>query len=177
VISDTVGFIRRLPDRLLASFESTLSEISEASLLLIVVDASDAERELHLRTILEVLEKLGASQLPRFYVFNKLDRLDAPPDPLELTAWSDGHPGIALSSRDPEAIAKLEAELIRSVRGEQEELTTFVPYSATGVFGLIYANCRVVASDARDHGLSLRIQGPRRVLSRIKHSLERRTDA
>jgi GTP-binding protein HflX len=172
VISDTVGFIRRLPERLLASFESTLSEISEASLLLIVVDVSDPERELHLRTILEVLEKLGAAQLPRFYVFNKIDRLDAVPDALELTTLSEDHPWVALSTGDAEAVAKLEAELIRCVRGEQEELDAFVPYSATGVLGLIYGNCRVVASDARDDGLSLRIQGPRKVLSRIKHDLE-----
>lgn len=64
VISDTVGFVRRL----LASFESTLSEIHEASLLVIVVDASDYERELHLRTTLDLVEKIGAKDVPRFFV-------------------------------------------------------------------------------------------------------------
>jgi GTP-binding protein HflX len=175
VISDTVGFIRRLPERLLASFESTLSEIREASLLLIVVDVSDPERELHLRTILEMLEKLGARELPRYYVFSKLDRRDAPPDPAELATWSDGHPCLALSSRDAEAVARLQTELIAAARGEQEELTAFVPYSAASVLGAIYATCRVVASDAKDDGLQLCIQGPRRAVSRIKQSLERTT--
>lgn len=69
--ADTVGFIRRLPDRLLASFESTLAEVVEASLLVFVVDASDHERELHLRTTREIVDKIGAGGLPRFYVFKK----------------------------------------------------------------------------------------------------------
>jgi GTPase len=99
LISDTVGFIRRLPDRLLASFESTLAEIVEASLLVIVVDASDHERELHLQTTRELVEKIGAKDVPRFYVFNKQDRLPAALQAEELERWSEGHPWAALSSR------------------------------------------------------------------------------
>src|SRR6185369_8247318 len=71
VVSDTVDFIRRLPERLLASFESTLSEIGEASLLVIVVDVSDYEREQQLETTLQMLERMRAHEIPRFYVFNK----------------------------------------------------------------------------------------------------------
>ena len=75
LLSDSVGFIRRLPDRLLASFESTLAEAIEASLLLVVVDASDPERAEHLRTTDQILERLGASDVPRFVVFNKADKM------------------------------------------------------------------------------------------------------
>ena len=171
VISDTVGFIRRLPERLLASFESTLSEISEASLLLIVVVASDPEHQLQLETTLGVLEKLGAHELPRLYVFNKLDRLDAPPAPEELGRLSAGHPWVALSTRDRHAVAQLEAQLIHAVRRDEQELSVFVPYAAADVLGLIYGNCRVAESEAKDDGLSLRIQGPDAVLSRIKLGL------
>jgi GTPase len=171
VVSDTVGFIRRLPERLLASFQSTLSEIGDASLLLIVIDASDAERELQLRTTLQLLEKMGAQDVPRFYVWNKLDRLPEPPDPKELTALCDGHPFMCLSSRDPAAVAELEAKLIESVRRQEEALTAFVPYSAASTLSLIYANCRVARSEARDAGLMLKIEGSPSVLSRIKHSL------
>ena len=77
LLSDTVGFIRRLPDRLYASFESTLAEIKEASLLLVVVDGSDPELEEHLRLIEVVLGRLAAAALPRLVVFNKSDRLGA----------------------------------------------------------------------------------------------------
>ena len=171
VISDTVGFIRRLPERLLASFESTLSEISEASLLVIVVDASDYERELQLQTTVEILHRMGAGDVPRFYVFNKLDRLSSFPDSDELGRWSEGKPWAVLSTRDPEAVAKLEAALIGAVRREEEQLTVVVPYGATRLLQLIYGKCRVTSSEATEEGLTLCIEGPAQVLSRIKSDL------
>src|SRR6478609_1783337 len=171
VVSDTVGFIRRLPERLLASFESTLSEIGEASLLVIVVDASDSERELQLETTLRVLERMGAQEVPRFYVFTKLDRLDAFPNSDELARWSGGQPWAVLSTRDTDAVAKLETALIQAVRREEDELTAFVPYAAAPLLGLIYGKCRVMASDASDAGLTLRIRGPLSVMARVKHDL------
>ena len=175
VISDTVGFIRRLPERLLASFESTLSEITEASLLLLVIDASDPEHQLQLRTTLGLLEKMGAHELPRFYVWNKVDRLAEAPEPGELARSSDGHPWVALSTRDAAAVAALEERLIAAVRSKEEELSTFVPYTAASTLNLIFANCRVIANDATDAGLNLRLQGPPAVMSRIKHSLGKAT--
>jgi GTP-binding protein HflX len=173
VVSDTVGVIRRLPERLLASFESTLSEIGEASLLVIVVDVSDYERELQLETTLQLLQRMGASEIPRFYVFNKLDRLASFPNSDELARWSGGQPWAVLSTRDPEAVAKLEAALLLAVRLEEVELTARVPYTSRQLLGLIYGKCRVMASDATDEGLTLRIRGPRSVMSRIERDLQR----
>jgi GTPase len=177
VISDTVGFIRRLPERLLASFESTLSEISEASLLLLVIDTSDPEHQLQLRTTLHLLEKMGAHELPRFYVWNKLDRLPQPPDLTPLARSSDGHPWVALSTRDAPAVAGLHEQLIAAARRPEEELDAFVPYTAAGALSLIFANCRVLGNDATDTGLNLRIKAPPAVMSRIKHSLRKVTHA
>jgi GTP-binding protein HflX len=173
VLSDTVGFIRRLPERLLASFQSTLSEINEASLLLLVVDVSDPEHELQLQTTLGLLEKMGAQDVPRFYVFNKLDRLSKPLETEQLAAWSDGHPWVALSTGDEQAVAGLREALLARVRSQEDELGMVVPYDAASTLALIYANCRVIESDATEGGLSLRFQGSRAVLSRIKHSLGR----
>lgn len=171
VLSDTVGFIRRLPQRLLASFESTLSEISEATLLLLVVDVSDPERELQLRTTTELLERMGAQAVPRFYVFNKLDRLEEPPDPEELGRLAAGHPWTALSARDDRAVAELEQRLIATARSQEQSLTAFVPYTAGELLSSIYANCRVTRSDAGDAGLTLQFQGPNAVMARIARAL------
>jgi GTPase len=171
VLSDTVGFIRRLPERLLASFESTLSEVSEASLLVIVVDASDCERELQMQTTVQILERMGAHEIPRFYVFNKLDRLAAFPNSDELSRWCGGQPWAVLSTHDRDAIAKLEQALIQVVRADEEELTTLVPYTAERALGLIYGKCRVIASEATERGLTLRIRGPLSALARIKQQL------
>jgi GTP-binding protein HflX len=167
VLSDTVGFIRRLPDRLLASFESTLAEIVEASLLVVVVDASDYERELQLQTTLHLIERMGAKDVPRFYVFNKLDRLAAPPDREELARWSGGQPWVVLSSHDAVAVSELQQALIRAARRDEEALTLFVPYAASEVLGLIYGQCRVLSSEASEGGLSLRVQGPAAVMAKL----------
>jgi GTP-binding protein HflX len=172
LISDTVGFIRRLPERLMASFESTLAEITEASLLVIVVDVSDYERELHIQTTREILEKIGASDVPRFYVFNKLDRLEDKPNTKQLDLWSDGFPWAVLSTHDAMAVAGLEERLLRAVRSEEEELSTVVPYAAGNVLSLVYGKCRVVSSTATDDGLEVRIQGPAQVLSQIRKTVE-----
>src|SRR6185295_8495848 len=107
-LSDTVGFIRRLPERLLASFESTLAEIADASLLVLVVDVSDYERAAHLSTTLELLDKLGAAQIPRFYVFTKADKLTAAVDQAELQRLSQGYSWALVSAGDAQAVAQLE---------------------------------------------------------------------
>ena len=172
LLSDTVGFIRRLPERLLASFESTLAEIKEASLLILVVDTTDYEREQHLRTTLELLARVGADAVPRFYVFNKVDRLPAVPDREELAHWSEGHPWVALSSRDSGAVADLKVALLEAVRDEDGELSLFVPYGASEVLSHVYGKCRVLESDAGTLGLNLRVQGPRLVIANL-HSLLR----
>ncbi len=172
VLSDTVGFIRRLPERLLASFHSTLSEISEASLLLIVVDVSDPERELQLETTLRLIEQMGAQDVPRFYVFNKLDRLPAPPDPAELSALCEGQPWVMLSAHDAPAVAQLERRLIEQVRSREQENTLFIPYRHSNQLSLIYANCRVLGSEAGDAGLKLRVQASPAVMARLRGSLK-----
>jgi 50S ribosomal subunit-associated GTPase HflX len=104
-------------------------------------------------------------------VWNKLDRLSEAPDPRQLARWSDGHPWVALSTRDAAAVAALEAKLIAAARSQEEELCAFVPYTAASTLSLIFANCRVIGNDATDAGLNLRLQGPPAVMSRIKHSL------
>jgi GTPase len=172
LLSDTVGFIRRLPERLLASFESTLAEIVHASLLVVVVDASDPERHAHLETTLALLAKLNAAEIPRFYVFTKADKLAGPPDTDELEGLSQGHPWALVSTRDASALAELEAALLRAARHAEEPVTTFVPYAASEALSLIYAKCRVLSSVASDAGLVLRFEGPPPVIVRIRTALQ-----
>lgn len=75
VLSDTVGFVRRLPHELVAAFEATLEETREAQLLLHVIDASDDARSQHLEAVSGVLDKIGAGDVPVIEVFNKIDRI------------------------------------------------------------------------------------------------------
>jgi GTPase len=174
LISDTVGVIRRLPDRLLASFESTLAEIAEASLLVIVVDVSDHELELHVQTTLDLVRKVGAEHVPRFYVFNKLDRVESAPDPAALDRLCGGEPYVLVSSHDAGAVEEIEAALLRAVRRDEAEATVFVPYSASETLGLVYGRCRVEESTAVEGGLRLRIRGSTSVVDRIRSALRSR---
>jgi GTP-binding protein HflX len=75
LVSDTVGFIDRLPHALVAAFRATLEEVAEADLLLHVIDAADSDRERRIAAVMRVLESVGALTVPRFEVFNKIDQL------------------------------------------------------------------------------------------------------
>jgi GTPase len=172
LLSDTVGFIRRLPERLLASFESTLTEIVEADLLVIVVDASDQERDLHLRTTLDIVERMGASRIPRFFVFNKVDRLASPPSRAMLWHITSGHAFAALSAHDAAAVAELERALLDAARCDEDEIAACVPYDRSEILDLVWAKCRVLDSDATSEGLRLRVKGPRAVIAKIRDGVE-----
>src|SRR5205814_6606190 len=79
VAADTVGFIRELPHELVAAFQSTLTEAREATLLLHVIDASDARRDEHISQVDAVLAEIGAENIPQILVYNKIDRLEMLP--------------------------------------------------------------------------------------------------
>lgn len=169
VLSDTVGFIRRLPPRLLDSFESTLAEIREATLVGVVIDASDPEWPMHQQTTEAQLSRLGADSIPRFYVFNKMDRVTTP----IVEPWSGldpVHPSMALSSRDPDAIARLRRALIQAARRDHRRTRILVPYEASEVIQRAYATCRVVKADATESGLMLTIEGRPRLVELIERA-------
>jgi GTP-binding protein HflX len=78
LLSDTVGFIRKLPPHVVAAFRATLEELEDASLLLQVMDASHSQRQQHENTVERLLEKMGLAATPRIMVWNKIDQLDEP---------------------------------------------------------------------------------------------------
>jgi len=77
VISDTVGFISRLPHQLVASFTATLMEVEDADLLLHIVDLSDERYEYYIEQVQSVLKEIGADNIPQILVFNKIDLVDS----------------------------------------------------------------------------------------------------
>jgi len=168
LVSDTVGVIRRLPERLMGSFESTLAVVEEASLLVLVVDVSDPEWELHLRITEDLLVRLGVEGVPRFYVFNKVDKIPEPPLAGILLNRSHGHPFMALSCEDTQATAALRHTLIAEARRGFKRERVFVEYDATGLLDRVYAQCRVVHTRATDRGLRLIVEGPSHVVASIK---------
>jgi GTP-binding protein HflX len=163
LVSDTVGFIKNLPHGLVASFKSTLDEALEASLLLHVVDASDPGFERQLAVTEEVLVEIGAKGVPRFLVFNKIDRGG---DEAALRAL---HPGcIVLSARSAGDIAKLREIIVAFFRRDLVEAELFLPWSAQNLRGEIFANCEVLEERAGSDGASFRVRGEPEAVKRLR---------
>jgi GTP-binding protein HflX len=103
ILTDTVGFIRRLPKDLVQAFRATLEEVVQADLLLHVVDASDPELEVHVSAVEEILEALGAADTPTVLVLNKIDLVE----PAEWRSLAERTGGIPVSSVDGWGLERL----------------------------------------------------------------------
>lgn len=174
VLSDTVGFIRRLPERLLASFESTLAEVRDAALIVVVVDASDPERCMHLETVARMLERTNAGKIPRIHVWNKMDRCDAMPT--DLDALVAGAPRSAVSAHDVEQTARLRELIVSTIRQADGRASLFVRYEAAELLGRVYATCRVNGSAAEATGVRLDVSGPTHVIERLEREAKETTE-
>ena len=126
VMTDTVGFIRKLPHDLVASFRSTLSEANEAEIVLHVVDASHPNAAEHISVVREVLEELDIEPPHTILVMNKMDRVD---DENIAAVLSDGEPYVALSSTTGAGIDRLREELTACIEVDMVEMELRVPQS------------------------------------------------
>jgi GTP-binding protein HflX len=104
-LSDTVGFIRKLPHHLVAAFRATLEEVREADLLLHVIDASSRNMEEQIEAVDSVLKELEVPHIPVISVYNKIDRLEDPSS-FRKTFWNR-RDGIAISALKREGITEL----------------------------------------------------------------------
>ena len=172
LLTDTVGFIRRLPARLLASFETTLAEIRESSLIALVVDLSDPEWEMHLETTAAVLARLDAAALPRLVVFNKLDRVAEPPHEERLEALCEGHPHLLVSCEDDVSVGALRAALIDTARRDHRRARLVFAYASSELISRAYARCRVLEAEALAEGLALTLEGPAHVVTALERANE-----
>lgn len=114
LLSDTVGFIRKLPHDLIESFKSTLSEVSEADVLLHVVDVSNMHYIEHIKTVKETLAEIGAADKPTIIVFNKIDQLEAfdLEDLKETWMFRENYPAVFISAQNKDNIDELKQILV-----------------------------------------------------------------
>ncbi len=103
VITDTVGFIRNLPEDLLSAFRATLEEMEDADLLLHIVDISNPSFERHIETVERLLERIGLGSIPRILVFNKIDRVE----PVIAENLSRRYGAVPVSALDPSTLHRL----------------------------------------------------------------------
>jgi len=170
LLSDTVGFIDKLPHGLVNSFKSTLDEALEAGLLLQVVDASDPNFERQLAVTTEVLAEIGAGDVPRLLLFNKIDRVGSPEAEAAATRalterWPDA---LVLSARRPDDVTKLHARLVSFFNRDLVEGEVHVPYDRQQLRGEIFASCEVLEEKYDDLGVIFRVRARPELLERLQ---------
>jgi GTP-binding protein HflX len=161
VLTDTVGFIRKLPHELVAAFRATLEELSDADVLLHVVDASHPSLEEHMRAVESLLRELGVADRPTVLALNKIDRLDT--DALPSAAVRDG---VGISAATGEGIDALLAAIQRALP-PGGLLTLRIPHAEGAALTLCYERGRVFARrDGAEH-VEVDVDLPRGLLGAV----------
>ena len=167
LVSDTVGFIDRLPHALVAAFRATLEEVSKADLVLHVIDAAASDRERRVAAVRRVLEEVGATNVPLLEVFNKADQLSA----AEVRRLQEPDPAaVCISALTGLGIDELVDTIASRLALDVRRITlAFDPGNAADRerMARIYRHARVLSHEVRDDGVSLVADIPRALLGRL----------
>lgn len=166
LLSDTVGFIKKLPHDLVASFKSTLDEALNASLLLYIVDASDVSFRSQLETTQTVLKEVGVtSEIPSFMILNKSDKLTAEEKIERQREFPDA---ILMSTKDPDDLTRLRDRFILFFEGGMVDEELFIPYGIQSPIGEIRANMKVLDEAYDNGGVRLTVRATREAINRLR---------
>ncbi|MCL4683708.1 GTPase HflX [Myxococcota bacterium] len=168
LVSDTVGFIKKLPHDLVASFRSTLDEARDCDLLLHIIDASDASFQAQMLVTQDVLAEIGATDSSRRLVFNKVDRIDTETRARLAAEWPDA---LFVSAKDPDAVAALRESILAFFEQDMEEADLFVPYTRQRVVGEAHTSARVLTERHDGAGTHLRVRARPEVIGRLREQV------
>jgi GTPase len=167
LVSDTVGFIKKLPHDLVASFRSTLDEALEASLVLQVVDAADPVFRAQMQVTREVLDGIGAGDVPWILVLNKIDKVAR----IEREELLKEFPAALLvSAKDPADVRRLRDAIIRAFEADMTEADLVVPYDAGSAIGEVH-KVHVISESYEEDGVHYRVRAPESAIERIRAML------
>ena len=166
VISDTVGFIRKLPHQLVEAFKATLEELEYADLLVHVVDVSNPGWQQQARVVEDLIVELGASELPRITVYNKVDALPAG------EILPRGEDCCAISARTGQGVDELLRQIDRRLDKGTRRVTLHLPYDQGGLLDMLYREAKVEQVDYSQTIDITAVCSPR-VLGRVAPYVER----
>jgi GTP-binding protein HflX len=170
LVSDTVGFIKKLPHALVASFRSTLDEALEASLLLQIVDAADPGFRAQMQVTRAVLDEIGAGDVPWILVLNKIDKV-AQTEREELS--TEFPAALLVSAKDPADVGRVRDAIIGAFEADMTEVDLVVPYGAGSAIGLVH-KVQVVSESYEADGVHYRVRAPESAIERIRAMLPQR---
>ena len=165
ILTDTVGFIRKLPHQLVAAFKATLEELEEADVLLHVVDASHPGLDEQMEAVESLLGELELGDRPTIVALNKVDRLAAD---AALDALVDRFDGVAVSARTGEGMDALLDRIERALRPGVERVSLRIPYREGTALAQCYERGRVLSRSDEVDGIVLEVELPRRLLGPLK---------
>ena len=162
ILTDTVGFVSKLPTVLVEAFKSTLEEITEADLIIHVVDASNPEFEKQIKTTNEVLAEIGVVNIPTIYAFNKIDKVDnylyVPNDYLKVTRTS------TITNRGIETLIK---EIENEVFSGEMEIEILLPYSDAKYVNTLKTTALVLSMDYLEQGIKIKAKVNKNLASEL----------
>ncbi|MEZ5141258.1 MAG: GTPase HflX [Acidimicrobiales bacterium] len=152
LVTDTVGFVTKLPHQLVEAFTSTLELVAEADLLVHVVDAAGPDPTEHMAAVRDVLEEIGAGQVPELVAFNKCDVAGG-----AATRLARSHPGsVVVSARTGEGIDELRARIADRLRALTEVVELAVPFDRGDVLAAVHREGEVLVESATPDGMRIR---------------------
>ena len=169
LLSDTVGFIKKLPHQLVAAFKATLEEVLEADLLLHIVDASHPEAEAQIAAVNVVLGELDATDIPMFMVFNKIDRLKSDE---ELHILQCQYPdALPISAQRGDGIPALIDALAHRFAESGTDLSLCIPYTEGKVLDLLHKHGIVLNTEYTAEAAHVEVRLPNRYLKSVSQFL------
>lgn len=156
LVTDTVGFIKKLPHELVEAFKSTLEEVLFADLLVHVVDGSSKDYDQQIKVVLEVLKELGAENKPMITVINKLDKIESI-DAINVPAYNDS-PILFASALNKSGLDELKKEMDKEAAKKWLIAEFMLPYTDAGVSSMIHNNCRVLVEEYKENGIYVKAE-------------------
>ena len=170
LLSDTVGFIKKLPHQLVAAFKATLEEVLEADLLLHIVDVSHPEAEAQIAAVNVVLEELEATDIPMFMVFNKIDSLKR--DSEELHILQCQYPdALPISAQRGDGVPALIEALAQRFAERGTDISVAIPYTEGKVLDLLHKHGIVLETEYTAEAVHVKARLPNRYLKSVSQFL------
>lgn len=159
LLTDTVGFIQKLPTTLIAAFRATLEEVVEADLLLHVVDVSHPNAGQHIEAVEDTLAEIDASNMPRILVLNKTDRLKGALPAFDLIDTYVGK--VAISAQEGYGLDKLLDTMRAALSAQMASLDVVIPYQTGQVYSDLYDKGYIESERTGSEGWRLRLRLPK----------------
>ena len=163
LLTDTVGFIRKLPHHLVEAFKSTLEEVKYADLIIHVVDASNPQMDEQMYVVYDTLRQLGAEGKPVITLFNKQDRLESPVSQRDFQAEYS----IPTSAKTGQGLDELKKALLEIIRKDQIYIERLYDFSEAGRIQIIRSRGQLLSEEYVPEGIAVKAYVPKDIYGRV----------